>query len=635
MSSIRFGRQVCGNLTAAASREWLVTDGLGGYAMGTVAGLRTRRYHALLVVAGDHPGARRVGLVALDPVVVIGDRRIRLGTDEWSGATVDPVGHVDLASFDLDDGIPRWRWSVDGVVIERELAMQHGCSRVAITHRIVSAPGEVRVEVTPLCTWRDAHHDRFAWGAPDVSSDQEGFVFEDAYRVMGPGWKPDGAWYRGAYLREEAARGLGSTEDLWAAGHFSAELQTGESLDIVASAMPCSGSGPSAETVVMTARTRARGLVAKAGVSTSVDAALVVAADQFIVSTSTGPSVVAGYPWFGEWSRDAMTAYEGLFLDTNRAAEGRALLLRSAATLSEGMLANTADGDGPVYNTADATMWFIHAVGRHVVRTGDDDLARELAGALDEIVEHHVAGTRFNIGVDPDDGLLRQGAEGWALTWMDARVDGRAITPRIGKAVEVNALWINALGTIAALNARTGRPYRWAALQARARSSFVSRFTRADGLGLHDVVDGPSGTAAAVRPNQLFALSLPYGPGGPSSIVDVCRAELLTSLGLRSLAPSDPLYVGHHRGDVQARDAAYHQGTVWAWLLGAYVDACTAVGVTSAGVIDGLAIHLGDWGLGSVSETADGDAPHNATGCPFQAWSVAEALRLRRRVENP
>ena len=637
-----------------ASREWLVADGLGGYAMGTVAGLRTRRYHGLLVVAGEHFGARSVGLAELDTVVVIGDRRVALSCHEWAGGVVDPNGHHLLERFELVDGLPRWRWNLGNVVIERELALTHGRALSAVVHKVIRADGPVRIELTPLCTWRDAHGDRFAYGEPAVTPTSDGFVFEDRFRLAGPDWQPGGEWYRGAWLRAEADRGLGAAEDLWASGRFVTVLEPGEQCGIVAAAAPFDGRLPDAATVIGERSARARSVVATVHASGDHDATLALAADQFIVSTPTGPSgptVVAGYPWFGEWSRDTMTSYEGLLLETRRYDEGRALLLRAAQTLSEGMLANTADAGGLEYNTADGTLWFVHALGRHVAVTGDTDLAASVYADVEGIFDWHMLGTRFGIGVDPGDGLLRQGADGLALTWMDARVDGRPITGRAGKAVEVNALWISALGTAVELASHVGQdPSRWAAMTADATGAFARRFPRPDGYGLHDVVDGPGGDDASVRPNQLFALSLPHGPGGPRSIVDVCRTELLTSLGLRSLAPSDPAYRGRHRGGPAERDGAYHQGTVWPWLIGPYVEAdlkkVTAASApgrpggsvasqsSSAELVPGLLDHLGEWGLGSVSETADGDAPHRATGCPFQAWSVAETIRAKALLDR-
>ncbi|MDP9342514.1 MAG: amylo-alpha-1,6-glucosidase [Actinomycetota bacterium] len=623
---IRFGRQVCGSLEEAASREWLVADGLGGFAMGTVAGLRTRRYHGLLVVATQPPIGRRLGLASLDPVLVLGDRRVRLAVHEWAEGAVDPDGYVHLAKFDLLDGVPRWRWAVGDVILEREVAMVQGSPAVAVVHRVVRAPGPVRLELSALCTWRDVHGERFADGDPFVERTADGFEFEGAYRVAGPGFEPGGQWYRGARYRVETERGLNDREDLWFAGAFAATLEPGEDASVTAWAGDLAEVPPPAPTVVASARERARGLVAGSAAVDEVDATLAMAADQFVVS---GPTVVAGYPWFGDWSRDTMTSYEGLLLETRRFDEGRTLLLRAAASLSAGMLANTADvGGAPEYNTADATLWFLHAVGRHVDATGDDDLAATLAPALEEVVERHVAGTRYGIGVDRSDGLLTQGAPGVGLTWMDARVEGRPVTQRQGKAVEINALWINGLAMLATLQERVGRDSSGTrSLEETARASFARRFVRRGQV--LDVVDGPAGDSAEVRPNQLLAVSLPHGPLRDPMVVRAC-APLLTSVGLRSLAPFEPGYTGRHRGGPAERDAAYHQGTVWAWLIGPYVEAALRTGVDVAGVLDGLEAHLSEWGLGSVGETADGDPPHAATGCPFQAWSVAELLRARR-----
>ena len=620
LAATTFGPQLCGDLDAASRREWLVADGLGGFAMGTVGGLRTRRYHGLLVVATEPPGKRMLGLASLDPVLVVGDARVPLAVNEWASGAVDPTGNACLASFDLDDGVPRWRWQVGPVVLEREIAPVRGRPAVAVVHRLLRAPGRVRLELSALATWRDAHGERFADGTPGSQRLEDGFVFEEAYRVAGPGFEPRGEWYRGVRYREEAGRGLGDREDLWHAGTFCADLEPGDTRTVFAWAGQLGFEPPHGPDVVMAARARSAMLVRQAGATDAIDSILALAADRMIVE---GPTVVAGYPWFGEWSRDTMTSYEGLFVETGRTDEGRKLLARAAGTLSEGMLANTGDTGTLEYNTADGTLWFLHAVGRHVARTGDVDLAAELAICLVDVVDAHARGTRFGIRVDPADGLLTQGEEGWALTWMDARVDGVPVTPRAGKAVEVNALWINGLATTAALLAAVGGDAsRIRELESCARVSFAPAFLR-DGR-CDDVVGDPT-----LRPNQLLAVSLPHAPLGERSVVDSC-APLLTPLGLRSLDPADPRYRGRHHGGPAERDSAYHQGTVWPWLIGPYVEAALRTGVAIDGVLDGLEAHVGEWGLGSVSETADGDPPHLATGCPFQAWSVAELLRARR-----
>ncbi|HEY3008987.1 MAG TPA: amylo-alpha-1,6-glucosidase [Micromonosporaceae bacterium] len=633
MIPITFGAQVCGDLASATVREWLVTDGRGGYAMGTVAGLRTRRYHGLLVVSGDTASARHVGLVGLDPVLTLpSGGQVRLGTREWTSGAVDPAGHVYLETFDLGDGLPRWRWRIGDVVLERQLAMAYGRPCLAVVDRLV-AGGPVRVALDALCTWRDAHGERYADGPPPrAESTVDGVLIEGAYRLAGPGWRPVGEWWRGAYHREEAARGLPPAEDLWHAGRFEAELsRPGAAVEVTAWAEGLDDPPQPANSIVAAARARNRAVVAAARPTTAVGATLALAADAFVVRGTAGPDVVAGYPWFGAWSRDTMISYEGLFLAAGRADEGRQLLRAYAATLSDGMLANTADTGRTEHNTADATLWFLHAVERHVAATGDTDLAAELVDPLLGVVKAHLGGTRYGIKIDTGDGLVTQGAEGEALTWMDARVDGQPVTRRAGKAVELNALWINGLAGLARMCAATGRDTseleRW---HGRAYTSFRARYPASTGW-LYDVVDGPTGDDPAMRPNQLLAYSLPYAPMDPDpAVLHAVGAALLTPLGLRTLATDAPGYLGAHRGGPADRDRAYHQGTVWPWLLGPYADAVRRAGGPTTELFAGVAAHLAEFGLGSVTETADGQPPHAATGCPFQAWSVAEVLRALR-----
>ena len=386
---IRFGSQVCGDLVAASAREWLVTDGLGGFAMGTVGGLRTRRYHGLLVVATEPPIGRQLGLAALDPVLVIDGQRHELATREWSSGHVAPQGLRHLTSFELIEGVPRWRWQIGDMVLEAEVAMLYGRPATGVVHRLVSSPRPVRLELAAVATWRDAHGERFASGDVPMQPADDGFVFDNAYRVRGPGYQPCADWWRGSHQREEAARGLQANEDLCHAGTFAVDLQPGRT---------CRGRGLGRRWHRASRRQRssprhasATASVARtAKASSSVDRLLAHAADQFIVA---GPTVVAGYPWFGDWSRDTFTSYEGLFLCTGRHSEGAALLRRAASSVSEGMLANTADvGGRPEYNTADATMWFLHALARHIEVTGDLDLAIELMPTVASIIDSHVDG---------------------------------------------------------------------------------------------------------------------------------------------------------------------------------------------------------------------------------------------------
>ncbi|MBN1171709.1 MAG: glycogen debranching enzyme family protein [Micromonosporaceae bacterium] len=631
-ATLVFGPQICGDLHSGTQREWLVTDGLGGYATGTVSGLRTRRYHGLLMVSGDQPAARHLALASLDPVLTVpSGATIRLGVHEWSGGAIAPEGHQLLSRFDLTDGLPRWRWRIGGIVVERELAMVHGRPAVAVVHRLVAAGGPVELTLEALGTWRDGHGERCASGGPlPMTPVADGAIIDHAWRIAGPGWMPAGEWWMGAWAREEAARGLPPCEDLWLAGRFTQRMLPGESMEVVAWAGDLDTTPPPAARVVSAARERARAVIASAKPADEDSATLALAADAFVLSGRGVPDVVAGYPWFGVWSRDTMISYDGLFLTTGRQDEGRRLLLGYAGTVSEGMLANTADTGRTEYNTVDAALWFLHAVHRHVVTTGDTDLAAAVIGHLDEIVEAHVAGTRYGIRIDETDGLVTQGQRGVALTWMDACVFGTPVTPRYGKAVEINALWVNGLASVADLRERIRLDAtRVRTLHQRAAASFVSRFPSPAGW-LYDVLDGPIGHDGTLRPNQLLAYSLPFAPLRGQPVPPSITTSLLTPFGLRTRAPEDGGYRGRHCGGPADRDMAYHEGTVWPWLIGPYVDAIVSSGTEIADLLGDIKAHLSEWGLGSVSETADGDPPHQATGCPFQAWSVAEMLRVRR-----
>jgi predicted glycogen debranching enzyme len=624
MPVITFGTQVCTDLDSGSRREWLLADGVGGYAMGTVSGLRTRRYHGLLTIA-ETPARRFLAVAALDATLVLGSRvRVSLGVHEWADRTVAPQGHLLLERFDLIDGIPRWRWRVGDVVVEREIAMTHGTPGVAVCFRQISGP-ECDLEVHALVTWRGSHDHRVGSGGLKVAHDSTGAVVENRYRLDGPHWAPDGRWYRDVFMREESARGLTDTEDLWSAGHFRARLG-GAGDRMAVSAWALDSPSPPADVVIADARSRARRLIARANARSPVEEHLALAADTFVIA---GPDVVAGYPWFGSWSRDTMISFEGLFLETGRAGEGRELLLASGQRLSQGMLSNTADTGSLEFNTVDATLWFVHAIDRYLHRNSDPELIAAAIPWLTEILDWHIRGTRYGIHVDSD-GLLAQGQEHLALTWMDARIGDFAVTPRIGKPVEVNALWINALAVANEIlgNLGRGRP-EFEAVEASARLSFARRFVASARGGLPDVIDGPSGDDLSIRPNQILAISLPHGPAADPGMLS-SLGRLVTGLGLRSLQPGDPAYLGQHAGGPRERDLAYHQGTVWPWLIGPYVDAALRAGSVPAETLDALTAHLGDWGLGSVSETASGEPPHNATGAPFQAWSVAEVFRAWR-----
>ncbi len=628
MPLITFGTQVCGDLNAGSRREWLLGDGLGGYAMGTVSGLRTRRYHGLLTIA-ETPARRHLALASLDATLVLpSGTRVPLGVHEWASGTVAPEGHRLLERFDLIDGLPRWRWRVGDVVLERTVALAHGIAGVAVEWRQLAGPA-CDLLIQPLVTWRDSHGERRGDRDLEVEHDAAGVVIESRFRVDGPGWEPDGRWYRDVFMREEAARGLTATEDLFSAGFFHAHLD-GPGAAAGVRAWKIGGPLAPAAHVIARARTRASDVIRRAGASSPVDGHLALAADAFVI---TGPDVMAGYPWFGTWSRDTMISFEGLFLETGRQEEGRDLLVGYGNRLDGGMLPNTADTGSLEYNTVDGTLWFVHALDRYIHRTGDSDLAAVAAPWLRAIIDAHVGGARYGIRVDSD-GLLTQGQDGVALTWMDARIGDVPVTPRLGKPVEINGLWINALAVANDVLGRAGAPHDdLERLEQEARSSFARRFRGLPGGGTPDLVDGPDGDDARIRPNQVIAASLPHGPAMAPGWLDAV-GDLLTPLGLRTLHPDDDAYRGVHAGDPRARDLAYHQGTVWPWLIGPYVTASLRAGRVPADALAGLEAHLGEWGLGSVSETAYGDAPHPATGTPFQAWSVAEVLRARRLLER-
>jgi predicted glycogen debranching enzyme len=471
-----------------------------------------------------------------------------------------------------------------------------------------------------------------------VSSDRAEFV-------------PDGAWWWNFRFRQETGRGLGDTGDLFAIGRFTATLQPGETLVFVLSTDP-GEQDIDADAALDRARARQAALLEQAGVKSAhpVVQQLVLAADQFLVARpmpddSGGRSVIAGYHWFNDWGRDTMISLPGLCFTTGRAAEAEAILRTFARFVDRGLLPNNFPdraGVVPGYNTADATLWYVLAIAAYTRETGDDRLVDDLLPVLVDIVEQHLAGTRYGIGVDPADGLLRAGEPGVQLTWMDAKVGDWVVTPRIGKPVEINALWYNALRAVSGFLSERGdaeRAGRFGAMADRARGSFLQRFRRAESDHLADVVDGPGGDDWSVRPNQIFALSLPFPlieRDEARKVLDAIARELLTDFGLRSLSPDDPAYRGTYGGDQVNRDGAYHQGPVWGWLLGPFVEAHVRLHGDREAALRLLAPiedHLRDAGLGSISEIFDGDAPHLPNGCVAQAWSVAEVLRAWRMIE--
>jgi len=668
-----FGREVCGYLTAAEGREWLVTNGMGSYASGTVAGLLTRRYHGLLIAALRPPLGRTLLLTKLDETATYDDRAYPLFANRWAGDQVGPSGFHHLERFHLEGTTPVWTFACADALLEKRVWMQPGANTTYIHYNLRRASAPLALSIKALVNYRDHHGstqaDDWHMRVEPVPQGLEVRAFEGAHpfhllsdQVQAT---PHHDWYRDYLLSLEAYRGLDTLDDHLYAGHFGARLNPGESLTLVAStdARPnLDGASAYAErqayerelmeeadllatpnrtTIKSTAPGEAE---AKSG-PTAIEH-LVLAADQFIVrrplpDDPNGRSVIAGYPWFGDWGRDTMISLPGLTLTTGRYEIAARVLRTFARFVDRGMLPNRFPdaGETPEYNTADATLWYFEAIRAYHHATGDDSLLRELFPVLQEIIDWHQRGTRYRIHVDPADGLLYAGEQGVQLTWMDARVDDWVVTPRIGKPVEINALWYNALCSMAGFARRLGEPAdRYQAPAEQAHNGFTRFWNDAAGY-CYDVIDGPGGADPALRPNQLFAASLPHSPltpGQQRAIVGVCARHLLTPHGLRSLAPDDPAYVAHYGGDQRQRDGAYHQGTVWSWLIGPFVTAHLRVygdPDLARSFLQPLIYHLADHGVGSISEIFDADPPHTPRGCIAQAWSVGELLRAWEMLE--
>jgi predicted glycogen debranching enzyme len=652
------GRAECSHFDPAQKREWLVTNGLGGFAAGTISGAHTRRYHGLLVAALNPPGERTLLVSKLDAVAHYGDRAFALFANEFGSGHASPHGYRHLESFQLDGLIPVWRFAVSDALLEQRIWMEHGRNTTVITFSLKRATAPLSLSVTPLCTYRGFHgHTRGGWSL-DVHPVTGGFevrAFEGAqpYRVVADRGQfelhPD--WYWNFKHRIERYRGLDDTEDLLATGKFHIELAPGETVTFVCSTEPVEPQ-PGSESL-RRERRRQKKLVKAARVKKEPAwvKQLVLAADQFIVqrragSGENGQTVVAGYPWFGDWGRDTMIALPGLALSTGRPEVAADILRTFGRFVSQGMLPNrfADEGETPEYNTVDATLWYFYAIYEYLEQTGDIGLIRDLYPALVDIIDWHQRGTRYGIRVDPADGLLFAGEPGVQLTWMDAKVGDWVVTPRIGKPVEVNALWHNALRVMAELSLQLGHADvvpQYAGQAQRVAESFNRRFWNAEGGYLYDVIDGPEGEPDAdgnmvdssLRPNQIIAVSLPFDlldAVTARAVVDVCGRHLLTSHGLRSLAMFHLAYNGHYGGDQWQRDGAYHEGTVWGWLLGHFATAHYRVygdAEAAKSFLQPLAQHLCDGCVGSISEIFDGNSPHTPRGCFAQAWSVSETLR--------
>ncbi len=633
----------CGDFDELSSLEWLEANGLGGWASSTVAGAHSRRYHGLLVAALEPPVGRTVLVSKLDETLHVEGGAFELSSNRYPGA-VHPRGFEHLVSFDR--GLfPVFEYAAGGVRLRKTVAAVHGENTTLVVYELLEG-GPARLDLRPFLTRRDYHALGPAWDFSPEAAFEEGVLRHADACIRAPGSEfhaaPD--WYHRFEYEVERRRGLDSEEDLWTPGVLTRELAPGQRWGIVIST--ADPRDRDAEALLEQERQRREDVLARLPAQDELTRTLGLAADQFVVRRGNDlRTIIAGYHWFSDWGRDTMIALPGLCLATGRHDDARKILRAFAESASEGMLPNRFPdrGETPEYNTVDATLWFFVAIAKYLEATGDEAFVRgEILPVLRDVVEWHDRGTRYGIHVD-DDGLLSAGEPGVQLTWMDAKVGDWVVTPRQGKAVEINALWYNALAVLAALEDQLGDAADAKALRSRAervRRRFGRLFWNEELGCLYDVVcadriDG-SHLDDAIRPNQLLALSLPH-PLLPKTkarkVLSVVEKELVTPVGLRSLAADHPDYRPVYSGDQLSRDGAYHQGTVWGWLLGPYLTALVryrgAAGKKKAGrLVEQAAGHLSEAGVGTFSEIFDAEAPHTPRGCIAQAWSVAELLRV-------
>ena len=653
------------------NREWLVTNGLGGYASGTVSGAITRKYHGLLVAALPAPLGRVVMWNHVSEFLRFNDGElVSLGAEERAGGQLDLKGAEYLREFRLEDGLPVWIYRVRDLVIEKRVLLPHLQNTVHVSYQIIGRGQGPRLELRPAFHFR--HHEAPVdqpLGEPyKLTAVNDRYEIASSRRRVPPLRMrlhgPASAFTIApskipqVMYRTEQARGYAHEGELWSPGFFQADLTGQSTATLIGSTEPWDiVEVLSPADVLGSERERRARLLEEAAPEAreGVAAELVFASDQFVITPAGRAedaarahaagdevrTVIAGYHWFTDWGRDTMISLEGLTLTTGRCLEAGYILRTFAHYVRDGLIPNMfPDGQKEgLYHTADATLWFFHALGRYLSKSGDRITLRLLLPTLVNIVEHHLHGTKFNIRVDPADGLLAQGKEGYQLTWMDAKMGDWVVTPRRGKAVELNALWFNALKLLEGWLRETGNAeaaQRYEEHAGRARASFNQRFWFEEGGHLYDVVDVDGGTAsdAACRPNQLFAVSLDnpvLDEARWKSVVDVAERELLTPVGLRSLSPNHPDYKPIYGGDLRSRDGAYHQGTVWAWLIGPFIDAWLKVHPqdkpAARKFLERFPASMNENGIGTISEVFDAREPHTAGGCIAQAWSVAEVLR--------
>lgn len=661
-AEIQFGREICGDLAAAESREWLVTNGIGGYASGTVASSQTRRYHGLLVAALQPPVGRTQLVSTYDEIVHYAGADFSLATHRWSSGALDPKGFLLLESFRLEGTKPVWTYALADALLEKRLWMAQGDNTTYVQYALLRGSSAVDLELKALVNYRDFHSLTHAgdWrmNIEQVPKGVKIIAFDGAIpiflRSATATCEPRHEWYLDCYFGEETARGLEDRDDRLFAALFRTKLEPGSSVTFVATteaAASLDGETVLAERANHDVKLFHAWQEKSAALAENAPSwlwQLILAADQFIVKRSLpeepdGRSVIAGYHWFGDWGRDTMIALPGLTLTTGRADVAKQILLAFSRYVDAGMLPNNFPDAGgkPEYNTVDAALWYFESIRQYFEATRDRETLQKLFPILCGVIDAHVTGTRYNIHADPADGLLYAGGPGVQLTWMDAKIGDWVVTPRTGKPVEINALWIDALETMAKIARLLGSSsQKYEKLAAQAHKSFQKFWNPGRGC-CYDVIDSPGvGNDASLRPNQIFAASLPVSPldtGQQKGVVDVCARYLLTSHGLRSLAPGEPGYAGRYGGSPRDRDAVYHQGTVWGWLLGPFALAHYRVyhdREAASRFLEPLGRQIYSSGLGTLSEIFDGDSPFAPRGCIAQAWTVAEVLRVWQELSS-
>ena len=649
------------------TREWLVTNGLGGYASGTLASVATRRFHGVFVPNLPSPHGRTVMVPRLDEDVMLGDTRLRLSGAMRPDGTLKGGAHERLAAFQYVWRTPVWTFRFEGRTLHRRITMPHGQNTVYVEYRLLDG-GPVRLDLRPYLAFR-MHDGRL--GCPEewpftltltrgrlTVQPFEGAPFlRLAIQPRRGVFVADDRWSGRALYQLERLRGYDHLEDLPSPGYFAVELRRGEAVSFVASveSWECLENDPGAMFDAEQRRLKRLVSLAPPPAREGLAEHLVLAADQFVIRPGSRleeemraraegdetRTVIAGYHWFTDWGRDTMISLEGLTLCTGRQREARAILRTFSHYVRNGLLPNMfPEGQrSGLYHTVDATLWYFHAIDRYLAATRDEETLELLYPVLETIVDRHEGGTDFGIGMDRGDALMKASAPGYQLTWMDAKVDDWVVTPRRGKPVEIQALWYNALRLMAEWATALGKPSdRYGDLAAEARASFNRRFWYPGGW-LYDVIDGEDGDDASLRPNQVFALSLRFPVVEERHwrpVLDRVAERLWTPYGLRTLDPAHPEYHPRYEGDLRTRDAAYHQGLVWAWLIGHFVDAWIRVHGDrreARRFVEPFGHHLTDAGIGTISEIFDAEAPHVARGCIAQAWSVAEVLRAYLATE--